>query len=159
MPGPVPMNLSIQKQYGKSTLFTTSFIRRSKQNTVSRLYYSTLVLETTEYDFRSAQGFNASADHALGRNLPSPSQYNLDDEAVRPGTSCGRISTAYPLSEFDIIVNRAAKLPSPMEETANDDSMSVLQAFGFLQSPVVYGLGRKAEIVRFLFVMMMILLV
>ena len=80
--------------------------------------------KATDYDFRSAQGWlYASADHALGRNLPGPSQYNLDDEAVRPGTCCGRISTAYPLSEFDIIVNRAAKLPSPMEYYINDDSI------------------------------------
>ena len=102
--------------------------------------------KATEYDFRSAQGWlYASADHALGRNLPGPSQYNLDDEAVRPGTCCGRISTAYPLSEFDIIVNRAAKLPSPMEYYINDDSIRRSRAFGFLlQSPIVYRLGRKA---------------
>ena len=42
---------------------------------------------------------------------------------MRPGTCSGRISTAYPLSEFDIIVNRAAKLPSPMEYYINDDSI------------------------------------
>ena len=35
----------------------------------------------------------------------------------------GRISTAYPMSEFDIIVNRAAKLPSPMEYYINDNAI------------------------------------
>lgn len=76
------------------------------------------------YDFRSSQGWlYASADHALGKNLPGPNKYIINDEAVRPGTCAGRISTAYPLSAFDIIVNRAAKLPSPMEYYINDNSI------------------------------------
>ena len=78
----------------------------------------------TAYDFRSSQGWlYASADHALGKNLPGPNKYIINDEAVRPGTCAGRISTAYPMSEFDIIVNRAAKLPSPMEYYINDNAI------------------------------------
>ena len=59
----------------------------------------------------------------MGKNLPGPNQYIINDEAVRPGTCAGRISTAYPMSEFDIIVNRAAKLPSPMEYYINDNAI------------------------------------
>ena len=85
----------------------------------------------TAYDFRSSQGWLYASADALGKNLPGPNQYIINDEAVRPGTCAGRISTAYPMSEFDIIVNRAAKLPSPMEYYINDNAIDVLQVLGW----------------------------
>ena len=64
----------------------------------------------------------ASFDHATGKNMPGPGKI-IHDDAVRPGTCAGRISTAYPLSDFDIIVNRAKQIPGPLDYTINDDSI------------------------------------
>jgi hypothetical protein len=65
----------------------------------------------------------ASHDHALGASMPGPNKYLINDEAVRPGTCCGRISTAYPLGEIDIITNRASKMPGPAEYKINDNAI------------------------------------